>query len=285
MQATGIILALVLTLALSGISAAQEKAERPSGTAQENAEIAAKFAAQEAQRYEIVVGRDEKPLALEKQPLLRWSNPLRAEVYGSVLLWTRASRPEALASIYCYFDRAQVNAELVSLAQSPLVAKRSGKVRWSADAGVKYAPLAGPPAPAETREKRHLQMRSLARRFRGSIGDRDDDSKFEELRLMARPLYQYAVDDKSGHEGALFAFVTTNDPEILLLIESRLGESGREWHYAAARLNFCRLQLALDGKTVWDEPQLAPPWEKLRGPEGKYVILQWDSREEAGKGN
>jgi hypothetical protein len=75
--------------------------------------------------------------------------------------------------------------------------------------------------------------------------------------------------------------VTTTDPEIVLLIESRKGAGGREWVWAAARMHYCRLHLKLADKVVWEVPAAAPPWEKIRGPGGTYVILEWPTAEAA----
>jgi hypothetical protein len=100
---------------------------------------------------------------------------------------------------------------------------------------------------------------------------------------MASPLHQYAATDGSGREGAVFALVTTTDPEIVLLIESRKGKGVREWVWAAARMHYRPLQLKLADKVVWEVPAVAPPWDKVRGPEGRYVILQWPTAEAAAK--
>src|SRR5207249_606958 len=145
----------------------------------------------------------------------------------------------------------QVNVELVSLSEFPLKAKRNDRLRWSPEAGVKFALLPGTPAAADTVKKRQLQMRSLARKFSGGLADRNDDAKFTQLRLMAKPLYQYESTGGPDREGAVFALVTTTDPEILLIIESRAVAEGREWVYAAARMHYCRLQLKLEDKVVW----------------------------------
>jgi hypothetical protein len=244
---------------------------------------AAEFAAAESQRYDIRhADGGKQPLTLLKQPVLRWSNPLRGEIHGSVVLWTNGGCPEAAASIYQFFHRKQLNVELVSLTEAPLKAERNGKVRWSPEAGLKFAALAGGPEPATTPEQRQFQMRGLARKFAGFLAEPDQpDDKLTELRLMARPLHQYEASDGSGREGAVFAFVTTTDPEILLLIESRRGAKGREWVWAAARMHFRPLQLKLADKVVWEVPAAAPPWDKIRGPEGKYIILEWPTPEAA----
>jgi hypothetical protein len=288
-------------LALAAAVVAEAGAQPPGGPADKetlsgNAATAAAFAAAEAVRYEIRHADTTGPaLTLLPQPVLRWSNPLRAEVYGSVYLWTAAGCPEVAASIYQFFDRKQLNVELVSLAVSlaavPLRADRNGRLRWSPDAGVQFAALPGGqgyPAelgrPAATADARQLQMRLLARKFTGYIAEPGEaDDKLTELRLMANPLHRYEATDGSGREGAVFALVTTNDPEIVLLIESRKGKGGREWVWAAARMHFRPLQLKLADKVVWEVPAAAPPWDKIRGPEGRYVILEWPTAEAAAR--
>ena len=64
---------------------------------------------------------------------------------------------------------------------------------------------------------------------------------------------------------------------------SRKGRGGREWVGAAARMHFRPLQLKLGEKVVWEVPAAAPPWERIRGPEGPYVILQWPTAEAAAR--
>jgi hypothetical protein len=250
-----------------------------------NAAKAAEFAAAEAVRYEIRhADKEKQAFQLLPQPVLRWSNPTRGEVHGSVVLWTNDGCPEAAASIYQFFNRKQLNVELVSLSEVPLRANRNARLRWSPEAGVTFAALPGGPEPAATADRRQLQMRALARKFTGYLAEPGEaDDKWTELRLMASPLHRYEATDGSGREGALFALVTTTDPEIVLLIESRKGKGGREWLWAAARMHFRPLQLKLADKVVWEAPAVAPPWNKVRGPEGRYVILQWATAEEAAK--
>jgi hypothetical protein len=213
-------------------------------TVSENATKAAKFAATEALRYEIShADKPKEKFKLLPQPVLRWSNPTQGEVYGSVVFWTNHGCPEAAASIYQFFHRKQLNIELVSLSEAPFSAQRNDRLRWSPEAGVKFAPIPDAPPAADSVKKRQLQTRSLARKFSGSLAARDEETKLSALRLMAKPLYEYESSDRSNRDGAVFAFVTTTDPEILLIIESRLKGSEREWVFAAARMHYCRLQL------------------------------------------
>jgi hypothetical protein len=272
-------------LAATALAAAQPPGAPKKEELTGNAAKAAEFASAEAVRYDIRhAGEKKQALKLLPEPVLRWSNPLRGEIHGSVVLWTKDGCPEAAASIYQFFHRNQLNIELVSLSEVPLEAKRNGRVRWTPEAGVKFAPLPGALAPADTADKRQLQMRGLARKFTGYLaepGEKDD--KFTGLRLMPNPLHRYEATDDSGREGAVFALVTTTDPEIVLLVESRKVKGGREWVWAAARMHFRPLQLKLADKVVWEVPAAAPPWDKVRGPEGKYVILEWATAEAAAK--
>jgi hypothetical protein len=276
-----VLVATITARAVPQPPAAPPKKEELSG----NAAKAAEFAAAEAVRYEIRHADTNKPaLQLLPEPVLRWSNPLRGEVHGSVYLWTNNGCPEVAASIYQFFHMKQLNIELVSLSEAALRADRNGRLRWSPEAGVKFAPLPGGPRPAATPDARQLQMRALARKFTGYLAEPEEaDNKLTELRLLANPLHRYEAADGSGREGAVFALVTTNDPEIVLLIESRKGKGGREWVWAAARMHFRPLQLKLADVVVWDVPAAAPPWNKIRGPEGTYVILEWATAEAAAK--
>jgi hypothetical protein len=275
------------SLALMAAITAEAGSQAPAGKEPltGNASKAAEFAAAEAVRYEIRHADAGTPaLKLLAEPVLRWSNPLRGEVHGSVVLWANNGCPEVAASIYQFFHKKQLNVELVSLSEVPLKAVRNGRLRWSPEAGVKYVALPGAPTPADTAEKRQVQMRALARKFTGYLAEPGEaDDKWTELRLMTTPLHRYEATDGSGREGAVFALVTTTDPEIVLLIESRKGAAGREWVWAAARMHFRPLQLKLADKLVWEAPAAAPPWDRIRGPEGKYVILEWPTAEAAAK--
>ena len=93
-----------------------------------NAATAAEFAGAEVVRYDIRYADKEKPrpkFKLVPESVLRWSNPIRGEVHGSVYLWTHDGCPAAIASIYQFFQKAQLNIELVSLSEVPLTGERS----------------------------------------------------------------------------------------------------------------------------------------------------------------
>src|SRR5947207_1209940 len=147
------------------------------------------------------------------------------------------------SSLFFALAVAAVLTPITTKAQAPREPAPKDEVSENATKAAKFAAIPDAPPAAETAKKRQLQMRSLARKFSGALADRNEDAKFTQLRLMAKPLYQYESTGGPDREGAVFALVTTNDPEILLIIESRAVAEGREWVYAAARMHYCRLQL------------------------------------------
>ena len=79
------------------------------------------------------------------------------------------------------------------------------------------------------------------------------ERKAWELRLLPRPLYRYESTDPDVLDGALFALVSSagTDPEIILLLEARVGQSGPQWLYGAARFSDMSLWLSHKNHEVW----------------------------------
>jgi hypothetical protein len=277
------VIGVSVTASLTALAQPPKPDAAPSGEAKERARLVAEFAAREAKRYDIRTGEDAPRFELVEQPVLAWSNPVTGEVYGVNYLWTAEGRPAAASSTYRFFnEKTFVNMELVSLVELPVSGRRNGQVVWQAPGpGVEFRPLPDAPAPAATAKARALQTRALARQFTGEQATAKDPEDFANLRLMAKPLHEYEASDGTAGEGAVFAFVSTTDPEILLLIESRKNDAGRAWFYAVARMNFARLRLSHGGRQVWEAPQLAPPWDNLYRPDQPYRVLGWPSPEAA----
>ena len=60
-------------------------------------------------------------------------------------------------------------------------------------------------------------MRRLAQDFSGAMRERD---VVQRLRALPQPIYRYKV-ASSDEDGAVFAYVSGTDPELLVVIESR----------------------------------------------------------------
>jgi hypothetical protein len=214
---------------------------------------------------------DGTKLRMEPVPVLRWTNHLGRRFYGIVYVWTRAGRPEVVATITTIFTNTKsTHTEIQSLSTNRPVLARGGKVVWEpASAGVGFTPLPGAPRPAATAGARLLQMKSLARQFSVVADYGFAKEQREELRLLAAPVFRYASAARGVTDGALFAFTKGTDPDAFLLIEARGKPSAPEWQYALARFSgSCALRATLRGKEVWRVGRL--PGKTTRDPKQPY---------------
>jgi len=200
------------------------------------------------------VERTQK-LELRREPVYRWTNPTRVGgQVGEVFVWTYRGRPEVVGSIFSHpaADNQRVIChELHSLSLAVLVVDRKAPEQWVPQAaGVDLKPVQGAPKPADSRSLRMAQMRSLSREFSGrSLAE----GQAWELRLLPQPLYRYESTDPDVLDGALFTLVSSagTDPEIILVLEARAGQSGPEWVFGAARFSDMNLWLNYQNHEVW----------------------------------
>jgi hypothetical protein len=262
--------AAVLILALTGLS---QTAKADAGAQR----LDMKELKQTAARYQIAMNSDSsKNLILVTEPILHWTNPLRGTVAGAVFVWVADGRPEAVASFFQYTEAGKTveDDEFQSLATIGLRATRDGQAVWTPQAaGIELAPIPGAPKPASAAAERLRQMRALAHEFHAFF---DLPAEKSELRLLPKPLYRYETNRLDLPDGALFAFVQTTDPEVLLVIEARSagGAGGAPvWHYAFARMSMVNLRAQHKDRTVWsvnwatNYQDATQPYVTLRAPD------------------
>lgn len=244
LQALGVVLLAVLP-------AAQAQDTKPK--ADEGKEHWSKAAASYAISTDAADGR--RRLVLREEQVLRWSNPVRKAEDGGVFVWTDRGRPEVAASFYRYGGEGafKENHEFMSLSRGPLIATRDGVSVWSPESGgVTVKPIPGAPKPATSAPERLRQMRALARDFRAYFDNPPDRS---EIRLLTQPIYRYEIPEGRADviDGGLFAYVHTTDPEVLLLIEARVPDSGgpASWHFALARMSLVNMRVLHKDREVW----------------------------------
>jgi hypothetical protein len=226
--------------------------------------------------YKIRVGDDDRPLDLQREPVLKWSNPDRGEVHGNVFLWTREGRPLAVASLFKWFTpHTHMSHEFHSFAEGPLSGKFHGKPVWkTSEAGVRFADLPGAPAPAGSDAQRLLQMKQLAKDFSGVKTERDDGNVVE-LRLLPQSIHRYAAAMEGILTGGLFTLVRGTDPEIFLLIEARGKDAASaRWQYAVTRMTSSALRLRLRDKEVWAAEILRG--RQVTDPERPYTTFYFN---------
>lgn len=211
--------------------------------------------AADAAEYEIFRdAQHRESLKLRELPVYVWTNVPR-EQYGSVFVWTWNGRPEVVGSIFSTPTEVPgtrgVTHEFHSLSTAKLIPERESANRWRPRTVLQRQPLTDAPKPADTARERRLQLRQLARRF--TARSIDVDKEQWELRLLPQPLYQYESTDPEIVDGALFAFVTSagTDPEVMLLLEARRGDSGSEWTYAVCRFSNSDLFVSDGDRQVW----------------------------------
>ena len=223
-----------------------------------------------AEAYEIE--GDSGEAVLRPQSLMNWKNPVRTQSQGAMYVWFFGGRPYALGSIFTYEWNGRVNCrhELVSLAPEPLVARLDSEVVWSPrKPGLSWTRFETNVTPAGSKPRRLFQMRSLARQFTGTLTT--DESVATELSFIPQPLLRYDDGEQNIIDGAIFSLAMGTDPEILLIVEAaRAGDKdGGFYRYSAARANYFQLDLKLNGKTIWDAPEILA-LQQTRGGQHPY---------------
>lgn len=213
---------------------------------------------------------------------LRWPNNTRGSTDGASVIWIAEGRPEAVAAIYPWNEL--FIHEFDSLSRGKIVAKRDGEIVWSPTSeGLQFRPIEDVSAPDRSSALRLRQMKALTREFKATLlGWAPDGSQREELRPMSRPLYRYEIEKPDKVlDGALFAYVTGTDPEVLLAIEA-FGEAGvYQWQYAFVRRSSGGLEGRFRNQLVWS----ADKYPQQKNPALNHIVFSrpLDEALESGK--
>jgi len=213
---------------------------------------------------------DDRPFPLTPEPVLRYSNPERerGSTDGATFLWLDGARPVACISFSIRRPRNAAYHECTSFASEPLECRQSGAVVWSPPSGgLQPRPLDVAPQPASGKSLRLAQMRNLARRFAVTCFHPQTDEPTE-LRLLSQPLYRFSDKPAGITDGALFAFVVSNDPEMLLLLEAVRGtdQEPAHWQFSLARMSSLKQTVRLDDAEIWPVPNFYKEGDRTEGP-------------------
>lgn len=225
-----------------------------SATAQEPAPFI-----EDARKYVIESVKEKGTLKLNEKSLMNWTNPARQQERGAIYVWSLDERPLAIGSLftYEYNDKVYTKHEFQSLSTGPLRSSFDGKLAWTPKAaGIEWRDFVDAPKPGTTHTARLLQMRQLARPFRGELVSPKEDKT--ELRLISRPLIEYSSPKDGVIDGAIFSFAVATDPEVLLVIEAFEsnvnGVSRSGFRHAFARFHYWNVSVYDGDKKVWDAP-------------------------------
>jgi hypothetical protein len=244
----------------------------------QNIEAAFTTTRAEARRYEFEIHGDDQPAVLREQPILRWSNPERGQIYGNVFLWTNRGRPVIVGSLFKWFSPfTHMSHEFHSLSVGEITGKYEWQEVWqSAQPGVIFVPVPETPIVAATSAGRLTQMRQLARQFTARSTDREGLKL--ELRQLAQPVYRYEVEKGSTEllDVALFVFVQGTDPDVWLMLEAHrpADQPAPQWQYAIARMNSIAITVEHNGRRAWHCDTM--PFKEVSAHKTAYTSFRFD---------
>jgi hypothetical protein len=186
---------------------------------------------------------------------LNWSSAERNDENGGVFVWMKDGRPEAIGAIWSLYRKATDQVVwrhgLQSLSQHPLTARFDSKTIWAPrKPGIEFKPAGNAEVPADSPQRRLVQMRNLAREFTVEIDEQSGVTS--QLRLLTQPIFRYQPTAGPAKDGAIFALSAGTDPDALLVLEARQSGEELRWEYAFGRLHFVALRAFRDGKEVWN---------------------------------
>jgi hypothetical protein len=219
-------------------------------------------------------GADRRQVKLRPEPLLRFSDPIREASDASLWAWGEPGRPLALFAMELQPDPTGAEGalkwacEFISLAADPLevrlgngstdggsskpVPSPTDRVLWKpTKPGVAFREFPAAPTPARSPTGRLAQMKDLLKRLSCTA----HPGEKVVLRLMPHPVVRYAETEAGLVDGAIFAFASGTNPEVLALLEAQ-GPSPEKasWHYAFARITVAPYEVRIDRREVWSEP-------------------------------
>jgi hypothetical protein len=252
--------ALGLAWAGPGFTADEPEAEAPKSRASELAKMRAN--AQTIVIVQSVEGQD-RPVELIEPAVLNYADAGGITTDGTIWVFGKTGRPAAMSGVF-YLRHAngteKWSCELLSLSEHPLGMTGKSGWTWTPETGGLVWKVLSGPKPAADARPRALQMKNLARKF--TVSESADGERWDETRLMDRPLYKYTDAEHEVIDGQIFSFAIGTNPEALLLLECR-GPTPAEgnWHYAFARMGASEERAKIDEMTVWDVPPIKV-WKK-----------------------
>lgn len=227
--------------------------------------------AQSIRLFELV-GDQRVVTKLSERPVMGYRDDTRQQHDSTMWIFSVPSssesrvagsgRPSAIVAVEHYPSRPQKSEwlfEIASLSTGRIAAERSPELQWQArKPGLELKPLADAPAPAEKPAVRLAQMRELRRRF--AAHEREGTDGRIELQSLSAPLYRYQDPERGILDGAVFAFVSGTNPEVLWIIEAH-GKQGTAptWQFGLVQMTGAGVHVVYDNKEIWTRSEANPP--------------------------
>jgi hypothetical protein len=206
----------------------------------------------------MTVGDEDTAIVVEatEDPVLVFGDATRNHQHGTLWIWGRTGRPMALLELF-QWESTNWHYVFNQLSGEAVVAERDNRRCWiPSGTRVRFLTIDGS-IPGDQPAERDLEMRKLAQRFAAHEFWDPDNSRYE-LRLLSRPVHEYAVPEEGVSEGGVFVFANGTNPEVALLLEARVDDEGaRSWWYGLARAGHAEIHVSLDAEEVWKVPRAA----------------------------
>lgn len=271
MKRTICVLSFLLLLAAINVADASAWQTAEDSQEKEESERRSKFLDTTAQGFSLFSKDRNQSFVRSEQPILRYSNPTRerGSTHGSTYLWLDGQQPIAACS-YSIRRPDDLAMYEFTLLKAPLVECRQDEtIIWRPQSpAAAPKPLEKAFVPSQRKNQRLLQMRAMARQFDAVCTRRSGEAS--QLRLLPQPLYRYENKAAGVIDGALFGFVISNDPELLLQVEAVMSADGKtvEWKYAFSRMTSLQVDVKLDKETAWQVPNF---YEEGRSDSKPYL--------------
>lgn len=256
------------------------------GTAVENeSQQRQAFLAEQAREHVLSAVDNSKTYELSASSVINYSNPTRerGSTDGCTFVWLDGKRPVAICS-FSIRRPDDLYFEMTSFNKSALACRHDGSVMWAPQSWeAPPEPFAATLPPASREAQRLVQMRGLARGF-NAVCTHQRTNDHTQLRLLPQPIYRYQDPAAGIIDGAIFAFVVSNDPELLLRIEAVAADDGPAiWEYSFGRMSSHQIDVKLKDESIWNVPNYYESGRTTTGPYiegglGKYV----DSKRDGG---
>jgi hypothetical protein len=218
----------------------------------------------EAVEVNVTLGERAVKAAVHREPLMKYTDVPRKIEMATLWVWQDEGRPVALGKVEAYArkDGTKWLYCFASASTGLVDAKWPDDHRFQAKkAGIEWAALKGP-APHETAAGRSRQMKELFGRFAATT--RDDVLKTsDELRPLARPLFEYSAPKHGVAQGILCGFAANGtNPDVIVALEAvDADDKGvpRSWRFGVIGMTAAGISVKLDKSEVYTRPYAQSP--------------------------
>lgn len=196
------------------------------------------------------------------QPVLAYRDDTRRQDDSTMWIWGTPGRPTAMLAVE-YYPQNPIEKrwlfEIASLSAGQIAAEKGKELNWkSRQPGLNFQPVMDATPPAEKAAARLAQMRQLRSRITAYEFDATDGRI--QLQPLTTPLHRYQDPDRGIIDGAVFAFASGTNPEVLWIVEAFSNAGAAPvWQFGLAQMTGGEVFVQFDEKEIWKRGAAVPP--------------------------